>query len=102
MARGRRAKGAQFLEANELMGQLQDVERQLLEEQIKLAREQAANIAKTADELVKSNMFLGEISSNTAKSSDGKGSGSGAGSPSPEGTINSFMNRVNQVVWSPA
>ena len=102
MARGRRAKGAQFLEANELMGQLQDVERQLLEEQIALTREQAENIKNTVVELKTANRWLSEISSKTGlKSSDSKGSG--AGSPSPEGnTISGFMNRVNQVVWSPA
>ena len=65
MARGRTAKGTQFLEANEIMSQLMDVEKKLQEEQIALAKEQAVNISKMVTELVVSNKWLGLIHGKT-------------------------------------
>jgi hypothetical protein len=63
MARGRTAKGVQFLEANEIMSKLQGVEIQLQEEQIALAKEQAGNIKNTVVELKVANKWLSGINS---------------------------------------
>ena len=65
MARGITAKGAQFQEANKFMKQLQDIDTQLQEEQIALAKEQAGNIARMVIEVQTTNKWLSGISSKT-------------------------------------
>jgi len=61
MAKGGVAKGAQFLEANKFMEQLQAVDTKLQEEQIALVKEQAGNIAKMVVELKLTNQWLSGI-----------------------------------------
>ena len=68
MAKGTAAKGAQFLEANKFMEQLQKVDTQLQEEQIALAKEQAGNIAKMVIELQTANKWLSGINGKSGQS----------------------------------
>jgi len=108
IARGRTAKGQQFMEATEAKRGLVEIQEAIQQKQVELMQQQVKDIAESKEKLAVANEHLAKISENTSAIANAGGKDVGDAGAVAQGAgeavssmINYHMNRINRVIWNP-